>query len=420
MLCLGLVLLLAQRASGVANLERRARFSEQAFLLAVSALEEARVRVAAGANLPGSPYYEPLRRALDRPVAFVLAAETTAALATAASGAVATEISSVTVTVVGRQATSTATGAGPDWPYGRGWAGKLRFEAAARVDRAWRRVAWQFEARLSCVRAPVPWDRVRLWFGKLGGMSAEQLAGVLGRLSIDAGTGGPLDAKLTPFCLQDEAAMAASFSELLPPGGRPAWPLASASYLFLSAREALEALYPLEDDPGALVLPEGIVLCAESLELPPSRFRGGGALVCNGDLTLHGVVRDASARPDDSLVLATVGGRRRLKFDGAPVEAALVALGDVCRVEPDGATTSLLLHGTLASALPSGLLTGTLIHDPALFAGRPDGPYRAPPAPGAPPAGTLAPGDGGDLDPGAYRFSMARYASDAAEEAAER
>jgi hypothetical protein len=415
------VLLLARRASDVATLERRARFSEQAYLLAVSAVEEARVRVAAGANLPGSPCYGPLRAALDRPAAFTVAPEATAALAAAASSAVATELESVVVTVVGRQSTCATTGgAGPDWPYGRGWAGKLRFEASARVDRAWRRVVCQFDARLSSVRAPVPWDRVRLWFGKLGGMSAEQLAGVLGRLTVDAGTGGPLDEKLTTFCLEEEAAMAASFKEVLPPGGRPAWPVSSASYLFLSAREALQALYPLEDDPGALVLPEGIVLCAEALELPPSRYRGGGVLVCNGDLTLHGVVRDAGARPDDSLVLATIGRGRRLRFDGAPVEAALVALGEDSRVEPDGATTSLLLHGALASAVPSGLLTGTLVYDPALFAGRTDGPYRAPPAPGAPPAAALAPGDGGDLDLGAYRFSMARYAGNAAEAAAEK
>ncbi|MBI3892890.1 MAG: hypothetical protein HY303_15320, partial [Candidatus Wallbacteria bacterium] len=43
---LGLVLLLAFRSSAVRSLATRVRFSEQAELLALSALEEARARVA--------------------------------------------------------------------------------------------------------------------------------------------------------------------------------------------------------------------------------------------------------------------------------------------------------------------------------------------------------------------------------------
>jgi hypothetical protein len=406
---LGMVLLLYQRVEALRNMSRRSRFGQQAEALALSALEEARVRLSLQANVSGSQAWLFLRS--TDPGGTTLRLEAEGVKAQAAAGpkwpSMSVEPVSVRVVELQRKVPGPAGPRSLDWPCDFGYVGQVRLASTATVDLAERSVAQYYDVRLTNVRPPLPCDRIKLTLLTSSGLEKGALGSLLGRLVIDPGPDAPYDRKVTSFVLFEEPSMTQSFAALLPapPDGYEP-PAAAVSYLYTSVQAAQASLFPLEDDPNFLVLPEGISVVMGNFALPAfCSFVGHGVLACAGNLKVNGVIRQGAEGGDDTLVLQTLGPGQRLRVGEQPCEAALVALGEGAMVEPASGLDIPQIHGLIASAAPSNILTGVLVYDPLQYRGKADGPYAAPPSIGSP-APALAPGD---LEPAAYRFTMAAY-----------
>ncbi|MBI2944648.1 MAG: hypothetical protein HYY25_10650 [Candidatus Wallbacteria bacterium] len=404
---LGLVLILYQRSETLRTLSRRSRFGQQAEVLALSAIEEARLRFLGTVNQRGTPAFDFVRTADPTAGSLPIVAEGAKAEAAAGPAWPTQTVEPVAVRIVDtrRKVRRGADEISLDWPYDRAYLGQVRFQARAKVDLAERLIVQYFDCRLSNLRPPVPSDRVKYFIGGLGGMEARQLGDVLSHVNIDEGPEDPLEAKVTSFVLMDEPAMADSFQPLVQASAFDL-PVAAASYVLPTAAAALRFLYPVEADPTLLALPEAIVMCGEGLELPEwSRFRAHGKLAFAGDVRLGGIVREVPEGTDELLVLQALGKNRVIRADDRPVEASLVAMGERALVEPTGGTVKMQVHGCIASAIPSSIFQAVLVYDPLCFNGRAAGSYRAPSNPGD---RAIVPGSG-DAEPAAYGFSMAQY-----------
>ena len=140
---LGMGMLISRRSEGLRNLSRHSRFAEQAEALALSALEEVRMRFAGAANSEGSDVYKMLRSGTPDGGSMTLLAETVQAMAAAGPAWPPSSVDPVSISVTGvrRSVTQSGSELTLDWPYGFGYSCRVRLAAKARVDLAERSVA---------------------------------------------------------------------------------------------------------------------------------------------------------------------------------------------------------------------------------------------------------------------------------------